>query len=244
MRIEAETTSIPLRATDLSVALTGNLILKNINLAIEAGSTVALCGENGSGKSTLVRTAIGLNPVSAGKIEIFGAKTSDKTHAKALARVGYVPQRKTMSGTIPATALEVVRSGLLPAGRLRKKHSDKERSLNALQEVGLGEAANKKFQFLSGGQQQRVLIARALVRQPEFLIMDEPLAGIDRQSAKSLADIIHRAKQSGKTMLIVLHEHGYLAPLIDRTITLVSGQIAIDTPANQPQCPLKVEEND
>ena len=72
--------------------------------------------------------------------------------------------------------------------------------------------------------------------------MDEPLAGIDRQSAKSLADIINRAKQSGKTMLIVLHEHGYLAPLIDRTITLVSGQIASDTPTNQPQSSLMVEE--
>ena len=220
--------SLPFRAADLSVALQGNLILKNINLQIASGTTVALCGENGSGKSTLVRAAVGLNPVSSGSLEIFGARPGEKHYPQALARVGYVPQRKSALGTVPATALEVVRSGLLRRGRLGPKRSDRERALKSLEKVGLAGAENKKFQFLSGGQQQRVLIARALVREPEFLIMDEPLAGIDRQSAQSLADTIAQAKTAGKTMLIVLHEHGFLAPLIDRTITLVSGQIASD----------------
>lgn len=230
MSVTETKTSLPFRATDLSVALQGNLILENINLQITPGTTVALCGENGSGKSTLVRSAVGLNPVSSGSLEIFGARVGDKNYAKALAKVGYVPQRKSALGTVPATALEIVRSGLLRKGRVGPKRSDRERARQALAKVGLAGSENKKFQFMSGGQQQRVLIARALVRDPEFLIMDEPLAGIDRQSAKSLAATIAEAKTAGKTMLIVLHEHGSLAPLIDRTITLVSGQIASDNP--------------
>lgn len=230
MSVTETKTSLPFRATDLSVALQGNLILENINLQITPGTTVALCGENGSGKSTLVRAAVGLNPVTSGSLEIFGARPGEKHYAKALAKVGYVPQRKSALGTVPATALEVVRSGLLRRGRIGPKRSDRERARQALTKVGLAGSENQKFQFMSGGQQQRVLIARALVRDPEFLIMDEPLAGIDRQSAKSLAATIAEAKTAGKTMLIVLHEHGFLAPLIDRTITLVSGQIASDNP--------------
>ncbi|WP_122820222.1 metal ABC transporter ATP-binding protein [Varibaculum vaginae] len=229
MPVTENKTSLPFRATDLSVALQGNLILENINLQIAPGTTVALCGENGSGKSTLVRAAVGLNPISSGSLEIFDAHPGEKKYPKALAKVGYVPQRKSALGTVPATALEVVRSGLLRRGHIGAKRSDRERALKALRKVGLAEAAGKKFQFMSGGQQQRVLIARALVRDPEFLIMDEPLAGIDRQSAQSLAATIAEAKTTGKTMLIVLHEHGFLAPLIDRTITLKSGRIASDS---------------
>lgn len=229
MPVTENPTSLPFRATDLSVALQGNLILKDINLQITPGTTVALCGENGSGKSTLIRAAVGLNPVSSGNLEIFGARVGDKNYAKALAKVGYVPQRKSALGTVPATALEVVRSGLLRRGRVGPKRSDRERARLGLEKVGLAGSENKKFQFMSGGQQQRVLIARALVRDPEFLIMDEPLAGIDQQSAQSLAAIIAEAKSAGKTLLIVLHEHGFLAPLIDRTITLESGQIASDS---------------
>ena len=228
MPIAENSASIPFRATDLSVALQGNLILEDINLQITPGTTVALCGENGSGKSTLVRAAVGLNPVSSGSLEIFGARPGEKKYPLALSKVGYVPQRKSALGTVPATAFEVVRSGLLRRGRIGSKRSDRERALKALRKVGLAEAAGKKFQFMSGGQQQRVLIARALVRDPEFLIMDEPLAGIDRQSAQSLATTIAEAKTAGKTLLIVLHEHGFLAPLIDRTITLDSGRIAND----------------
>ena len=233
--------SLPFRAAGLSVALQGNLILNNINLQITSGTTVALCGENGSGKSTLVRAAVGLNPVSSGSLEIFGARPGEKNYPQALSRVGYVPQRKSNLGTVPATALEVVRSGLLRRGRLGPKRSDRERALNALEKVGLAQAAGKKFQFMSGGQRQRVLIARALVRQPEFLIMDEPMAGMDRQSAQSLANTIGQAKDAGKTMLIVLHEQGFLAPLIDRTITLVSGQLTGDS-TNQNSRPELHEE--
>lgn len=246
MPVTETNTSLPFRATDLSVALQGNLILENINLQITPGTTVALCGENGSGKSTLVRAAVGLNPVSAGSLEIFGACPGETDYPKALAKVGYVPQRKSALGTVPATALEVVRSGLLRRGRIGSKRSDRERALTALEKVGLAAAAGKKFQFMSGGQQQRVLIARALVRSPEFLIMDEPLAGMDRQSAQSLAKTIGQAKEAGKTMLIVLHEHGFLAPLIDRTITLISGQIAKDS-ANEDTLPdfcAEAEKND
>ena len=90
MSVTETKTSLPFRATDLSVALQGNLILENINLQITPGTTVALCGENGSGKSTLVRAAVGLNPVTSGSLEIFGARPGEKNYTKALAKVGYL----------------------------------------------------------------------------------------------------------------------------------------------------------
>ncbi|MDK8835926.1 ATP-binding cassette domain-containing protein, partial [Actinomyces urogenitalis] len=173
----------PVVVEDASVVLGSTLILSGINLTVAAGQSVALLGANGSGKSTLVKTVLGLNPLWAGCVRLFG---HDVTHRCGVAwnRVGYVPQRVGASSGVPATALEVVRSGLLDS---RHPFADRgrrarERALAALDAVGLADRAGDHVQVFSGGQSQRVLIARALVRDPDLLILDEPLAGIDRAS--------------------------------------------------------------
>lgn len=222
------------RVTDLDVTLQGNSILQHFNLEIPRGQCLAICGPNGSGKSTLIRTIIGLNPITRGNITVDGhsIKTSF-SRPRALKIMGYVPQRRQDSPTIPATCLEVVRAGLLGPKRIRGRHGDNQRALAALEQVGLVQRAKDAFHTLSGGQQQRVLIARALAGQRQFLVMDEPLAGVDQVSQRSLADTISDLKAQGVTLLLVLHELGPLAKLLDRIISLEGGRVVADQNASQ-----------
>ena len=223
----------PVVVEDASVVLGSTLILSGINLTVAAGQSVALLGANGSGKSTLVKTVLGLNPLWAGCVRLFG---HDVTHRCGVAwnRVGYVPQRVGASSGVPATALEVVRSGLLDS---RHPFADRgrrarERALAALDAVGLADRAGDHVQVFSGGQSQRVLIARALVRDPDLLILDEPLAGIDRASREALARILTTLRERGLTLLTVLHEMGELADVVERAVVLSEGRVISDGPAS------------
>ena len=145
-------------------------------------------------------------------------------------KIGYVPQRISSGGAISASAIEVVRSGLLGPRRLWALPGDTAKALAALERVGMAHRAHSPLNILSGGQAQRVLIARALVRRPELLIMDEPMAGIDATSRARLAQIVADAKAEGTTILIVLHELGELGPLLDRELHISAGHISYDGP--------------
>ncbi|WP_448072355.1 metal ABC transporter ATP-binding protein [Georgenia yuyongxinii] len=216
----------PVRTHDLSVVLGAATILRGIDLAIPAGQTVALLGANGSGKSTLVKSLVGVLPIAKGRAELFGADITSRQ--VQWSRVGYVPQRVTAAGGVPATALEVVSSGLVHGRRLRLGAGARDRALAALEQVGLADRAHDGVRVFSGGQQQRVLIARALVREPELLILDEPLAGIDRRSKEALAATLTDLRARGTTMLIVLHELGELGELVQRAVVLRHGRMVHD----------------
>lgn len=230
--VESATTTsgspeVVVRVHDLHVAWDASLVLHGLTTSILAGATVALTGANGSGKSTLMRALLGNAPVTSGSIELFG---TDITRGRRVPwdRIGYVPQRVTSAGSIAASALEVVRSGLLGPHRLTARRGDRARALEALERVGLAHRAKAPFAILSGGQQQRVLIARALVRHPDLLLMDEPLAGIDANSRRRLAEVVGGLKAEGTTILVVLHELAELGPLLDRELHLANGHITRD----------------
>ena len=222
----------PVRVQDLSVVLGTSLILSGIDLTVGAGESVALLGANGSGKSTLVRTLLGLNPVAGGSVRLFGTDVRQRSRVP-WDRVGYVPQRVGAAAGVPATALEVVRSGLLGPRRpwADRGRRARARAEEALEAVGLAHRAHDHVQVLSGGQAQRVLIARALVRRPELLLLDEPLAGIDRESRQALAGILTALSASGLTLVTVLHEMGELAPVVHRAVVLAEGRLVADRPA-------------
>ncbi|MFD5118057.1 metal ABC transporter ATP-binding protein [Streptomyces sp. NPDC058385] len=203
-------------------------VLRGIDLTVRRGEVVALLGANGSGKSTAVRTVIGQVPVSGGEVEIFG---TPRRRFRDWARVGYVPQRTTAAGGVPATVTEVVSSGRLSRARfglLRK--ADREAVRRALDLVGMADRANDSVDALSGGQHQRVLIARALASEPELLIMDEPMAGVDLASQEILAKTLRAQVEAGASVLLVLHELGPLEPLIDRAVVLRDGCVLHDGP--------------
>ncbi|MFI1416528.1 metal ABC transporter ATP-binding protein [Streptomyces sp. NPDC020731] len=203
-------------------------VLRGIDLTVRRGEVVALLGANGSGKSTAVRSVIGQVPVSAGEIELFG---TPRHRFRDWARVGYVPQRTTASGGVPATVTEVVSSGRLARTRFGLfRKADREAVRQALDLVGMADRAKDSVDALSGGQHQRILIARALAAGPELLIMDEPMAGVDLTSQEVLAETLKHQVSEGATVLLVLHELGPLEPLIDRAVVLRDGCVLHDGP--------------
>lgn len=213
-------------ADDLTVALGGPPVLREISFAIDPASYVGLFGGNGSGKTTLVRTLLGLVRPEAGSASLFGTPVGK---FRDWSRIGYVPQRTAVS-IDAATVGEVVASGRLARRRpfLRAGRADREATDEALDRLGISGLADREFAALSGGQQQRTLIARALAGRPELLILDEPLAGIDVESQESLAATLAALHDDGRTLLAVLHEPGPLGPSLQRRLVLDQGRLVAD----------------
>ncbi|MFG2426674.1 metal ABC transporter ATP-binding protein [Streptomyces sp. NPDC048590] len=203
-------------------------VLRGVDLTVRRGEVVALLGANGSGKSTAVRSVIGQVPLTGGTVELFGTPLR---RFRRWSRVGYVPQRTTAAAGVPATVREIVESGRLSRSGLRlPRKADRAAVDRAIELVGLADRAKDSVNALSGGQHQRVLIARALAAEPEVLIMDEPMAGVDLASQDVLASTLRWQVADGATVLLVLHELGPLEPLIDRAVVLRDGCVLHDGP--------------
>jgi zinc transport system ATP-binding protein len=216
-------------ARDVTVAIAGRPVLRGNDLAVHEGEFVALMGANGSGKTTLVRALTGLRPLTSGSISLFGTPLAEFHEHR---RIGFVPQRGTATGGVPASVREVVASGrvtrrglLRPPGRADRAAID-----DALQVVGLADRAHDGISTLSGGQQQRVLIARALAGEPDLFFLDEPTAGVDLPNQQALADCLGVLSGRGATVVLVAHELGPMAPLVDRAVVMRDGRIDYDGP--------------
>lgn len=216
-------------ARDVTVAIGGRPVLRGNDLVVREGEFVALMGANGSGKSTLVRALTGLRPLTQGSVLLFGTPLHDFGSRH---RIGYVPQRGTATGGVPASVREVVASGRLTRRRLLRPagRADRAAIADALEVVGLGDKAGDGVATLSGGQHQRVLIARALAGEPELFFLDEPTAGVDLPNQLALAHALRTLSGRGATVVLVAHELGPLEPLVDRAIVMRDGRIAYDGP--------------
>jgi zinc transport system ATP-binding protein len=219
-------------ATGVDVVLGGHQILQGVDLRVERGEVVALLGANGSGKSTLVRALLGIAPRTAGEVRLLGGALGDGVPWD---RIGYVPQRLPAGGGVPATAVEVVVSGLVHGRTLRPPRDARKRALAALEQVGMARHARRSVLQMSGGQQQRVLIARALVREPDLLVLDEPTSGIDLPTQETFVATVRRLHEQGGTVLVILHELGSFAGLIDRAVALRHGRVVYDGPPPTPR---------
>lgn len=226
--------SVPFRLTGGEVRLDRRPVLRGVDLTVTSGEVVAVMGSNGSGKSTLVRALLGLIPLSAGQAELYGLPPARFRDWK---RIGYVPQRLSIGGGVPATVREVVASGRIARqSRLRRSSAaDRQAVDRALRAVGMADRARDPARELSGGQQQRVLIARALAGEPDAFIMDEPTAGVDAHSQETLAGTLRELVTEGRTVVLVAHELGPLEPLITRSVVLDQGRIAYEGPPPKPQ---------
>lgn len=193
-----------------------NRVLDDVTVAIEAATFVALVGPNGAGKSTFVKAALGLLTPQAGRVELFGGSPTDPA---ARSRLGYVPQRHFMSRDFPATVREVVASGGIDRRWWRGPsagHVD-----DALALVDLADLAGARIGELSGGQQQRAFIAKALVRRPELLVLDEPVAGVDAEQQERFAAVLGRLRdERGVAVLLVSHDLAAVESRLDRVIVL------------------------
>jgi len=220
-------------AAEPLVELTGGVIgyagrpVVEADLVVRRGDVLAVVGANGSGKTTLIKGVLGLAELLAGQLRLFGQPARQVTDRS---RLGYVPQRQRLGGPLTSTVTEVVTTGRLARKRRfqRLGRTDREAVLGAIVAVGLADRPTAAVAELSGGQQRRALVARALASEAEVLVLDEPLAGVDHESAVDLADALRRLIASGVTVVTVLHELGPLAPLITRVVWLDHGRVVYD----------------
>ncbi|MGM9926646.1 MAG: metal ABC transporter ATP-binding protein [Bacillus sp. (in: firmicutes)] len=196
-----------IKVEDVSYRYEKESVLEHINLSIPQGAFLAIVGPNGSGKSTLLKLLLGLLKLQTGNIYLLGKPIQD---FKEWDKIGYVSQKaNSFNSGFPATVFEVVASGLTKkVGLFRflnKEH--KAKVYKAIESVGMSKFANRNIGELSGGQQQRVFIARALVSDPEILILDEPTVGVDAKNEQMFYELMSELnKNLGITLILVTHD--------------------------------------
>ncbi len=210
-----------LETKNLSFKYNQQLVLDDINISIPRGAFLGLVGPNGSGKSTLLKCLLGLLEPSDGYISLFGEKIQN---FKEWHKIGYVSQKaNSFNSGFPATVFEVVTTGLVSKKGLFRRINklDKQLITNAIESVGLQEYLNQNIGELSGGQQQRVFIARALVSEPELLILDEPTVGVDSQTVQNFYQMLGTLnKEKNITLLLVTHDIGTITDKVSHVACL------------------------
>ncbi len=193
-----EKTEIVLKATGLSLAYGGRVVLENVNLEVRQGEFCFFLGPNGSGKTTLIRAILGILRPRAGQLWLH-------ENLARRERIGFVPQRCDLNPTLPTTVREFVLLGLVGIQATTKEQT--ERLERALARVGLEGMARRDYWSLSGGQRQRALVARALVRYPSLLILDEPTNGLDLSTEDMFLRLLAKLNQGENlTLLFVTHD--------------------------------------
>jgi zinc transport system ATP-binding protein len=190
---------------DLDFSYNGQPVLRDINLEIKAGDFMAMIGPNGGGKTTLLKILLGLHTPDRGNIHVLGQPPRRVSH-----RIGYVPQNIHINQRFPISALDVVLMGLLNPGNRWARRSRQERlaAYRALEAMQMRAYGERRIGELSGGQRQRVFIARALVTNPEILLLDEPTASIDATGQHAFYEMLN---ELSREMTIVLASHDLMA---------------------------------
>ncbi|OGP91810.1 MAG: ABC transporter ATP-binding protein [Deltaproteobacteria bacterium RBG_16_54_18] len=206
---------------DLSFSYDATEVLSAISLTIDKGDYIALAGPNGAGKTTLVRVILGLEEKYKGTIEIFG---KDLEGFSEWRRIGYLPQDVNVFNPLfPATVKEVVGLGLLSHKSFPRKftRSDEEKILKALELMDISLLKDKLVGALSGGQQQRVFLSRALVSDPELLILDEPSTALDPKTREQFFSLIEKLnKDKGVTLIIITHDTAHIGQYASKLLYL------------------------
>lgn len=188
---------------DVSLRFGSYTALEAVTLAIEPGAFVTLLGPNGAGKSTLLKTALGIIAPTTGTVELFGVAPRSLERQS----IGYVPQIKTLDRRFPALAEELVATGLLGRWPVRLRDDARATLGAALQRCGAGHLARRPVGALSGGELQRVYLARAMVRRPRLILLDEPAAGMDVSGEADMYQILESYQQeTGATILMITHD--------------------------------------
>jgi len=210
---DAQATPDPvLRVRDLHFAYAAQPVLEGVDLTVHRGEFLAIIGPNGGGKSTLLKLVLGVLLPQRGSIEVLG-----RSAARARPGVGYCPQHVAFRRDFPLRVVDVVLHGRLglPGTRWRYRAQDRQMVAATLDRVGIAALAQRPLTALSGGQLQRVLVARALVTEPDLLLLDEPAAHLDERAANDLADLL--ATLAGPmAVVVVTHDLDFLSQHVSR----------------------------
>ncbi len=232
------------RLVGAEVRIGGRCILRDVSLTIRRGEFVAVLGPNGAGKSTLMKAILGLVPLAAGSVSVLGSAPP-----QSRSRVGYLPQRQAFDAATRIRGVDLVQLGIDGArwgvpvavtgrGRVRKR-TERARVHEVIELVGAAAYATRPLGELSGGEQQRLLIAAALVRRPELLILDEPLDSLDLSNQAAVAGLVRRiSTDENVAVLLVAHDVNPLLGYLDRVAYLAGGRAltgSVDEVITAPQ---------
>jgi ABC-type Mn2+/Zn2+ transport system ATPase subunit len=202
---------------DMSVGYGGPPVLTDVDLAVRPGELVALVGANGAGKSTLLKVIVGLLRPSRGTVGVLG--TDPRVAAR---RIAYLPQAEELRWDYPLRVVDVV-----AMGRLGRSAGAASATASALDQVSAAELARHPISSLSGGQRQRVLLARALLSEPELLLLDEPATGVDPATEEQLMTVLRDIASTGRTVLVSTHDLAGVVAHFRRVVCL-NGRIVAD----------------
>lgn len=192
-----------IEARAVSLAFGPVRVLDGVSFTVPDGAFVAMVGPNGSGKTTLLQIILGLRPPDLGEIKLQGAAPQDFPPD----RIGYVPQLKTLDRSFPARAIELVVTGLRRQWPWRINARERFLALEAMQRTGVSYAAQRDIAALSGGELQRVYLARALVRRPRLILLDEPAGGMDLAGEADMYHLLAEYQEEhGATILMITHD--------------------------------------
>jgi len=218
--------------TGATVRLGGKRVFSDVSLHVGTGQFVAVLGPNGAGKSTLMRVILGLIKLQAGSVTVLG-----RAPAQARSAIGYLPQRHGFDSSTRIRGIDLVRLGLdgarwgiplpipLTKASRDRRQAESERVAETIALVGATSYAHRSIGELSGGEQQRLLIAQALVRSPQLLILDEPLDSLDLPNQAAVAALLRRiCTTQGVSVLLVAHDVNPLLGYLDQVIYMAGGR--------------------
>lgn len=226
-----------LTARDIRVRLGGKPVVDGIDAAFRAGAVTAILGPNGAGKSTLLSCLAGLRKPNSGQVRLDDADLLSMAPRARARRIGFIPQTPEIAWAVEARIL--VGLGRTPfIGSSGLSAEDAAAIERAMVAAGVMELAERDVTTLSGGERGRVLIARALAGEPEWLLADEPLTGLDPRHQLDAGDLFRRmAHQEGKGVIVTLHDLSMAARIADRIILMAAGQVLADGPAEEALAP-------
>jgi len=222
---------------DLNLELGNEIVLKDISFEIKEGDYCAVIGPNGGGKTTLMRTVLGLQSYSSGDVKLFGKSLKN---FKDWNKIGYVPQRASnMDSEFPATVREVVCMGRSSGYSLfwKKDEEDVKAVNSAMELMEVEDLQDRRIGELSGGQRQRAMIARALVSNPEVLVLDEPNTGVDMAVQQKFYALLRELnKKLNITIILITHDIGVVADDIKSIFRVNQTLLASNTPHEVLSC--------
>lgn len=202
---------------NLQVHYESQMVLWDITFSLPCGAFIGVVGPNGAGKSTLLKALLSLIKLSAGKVRFWG-----NPYEKVRKKITYIPQRTSVDWTFPISSFELVLMGRYGQMGFWKKTTpeDIKAAEDALSMVGMLEYRQRQINKLSGGQQQRLFLARSLMQNADLYLLDEPFAGVDASSEKTIMQILVKLRNSGKTIVVVHHDLHTIDQYFDHLIML------------------------
>jgi ABC-type Mn2+/Zn2+ transport system ATPase subunit len=216
-----------IRAQNLNIGYSKELIVPNINFALDPGQALALIGTNGSGKSTLLKTIVGILPPISGQLSVFGVAPGSNHR-----RMAYLGQFHASGFVLPIRVIDVVRMGRFPLLGLLKKMTTADNDIvaDALRIMGIEQLANEPLRSLSGGQQQRTYLAQVLAHQADLLVLDEPTSGLDAGGREKYLLAIDNELSRGASVIVATHDIQEEAALCQQVMLLAGKVVALGAP--------------